>query len=144
MNDVGLGGVIRDAEGDVVASTFLPFHGNFDVDIAEALTMRHALSIAIDSGFRNVCMETDSLKLHNHLIKRCSPATAFGSIINDILQLSSSCLSCYFSFVKRNCNRVAHALAKLCSSFDSFRVWVKEVPSSIAEVVMADLSPLID
>ncbi|XP_021730604.1 uncharacterized protein LOC110697547 [Chenopodium quinoa] len=134
----------QDDVGDVVASTCLPIHGKFDADIAEAIAMRHALSIAIDSGFRNVCVETNCFKLHSHLIKWCARATAFGSTINDIIQLSRSCHSYCFSFVKRNDNRVAHALAKLYSSFDSLRVWMEEVPSNIAEIVLADLRLLID
>uniref|UniRef100_A0A803NCU6 RNase H type-1 domain-containing protein n=1 Tax=Chenopodium quinoa TaxID=63459 RepID=A0A803NCU6_CHEQI len=143
-NGVGLGGVMRDVVGDVVASTCLPLHGNFEFDIAEALTMRYALSVAINSGFRKICLETDSLKLHSHLIKRCSLATTFRSIVHDILQLSSYCLSCQVTFVKRNDNRVAHALSKLCSSFNSLRVWMEEVPLSVFAFVMADLSLLID
>ncbi|XP_021747929.1 uncharacterized protein LOC110713793 [Chenopodium quinoa] len=144
LNDgVFLGVVMRGDVGDVVTSTCLPLHGRFDADIAEAIAMRHALSIVIESGFRNVCMETDCLKLHSHLIKRNTLATTFGSIINDIIHLARSCQSCYFSFVKREGNQVSHALAKLCSSFVSFRVWIEEVPSHIAEIVMADRRSLL-
>ncbi|XP_021729784.1 uncharacterized protein LOC110696742 [Chenopodium quinoa] len=111
---VGFGGVMRDVVGDVVASTYLKVEGSFEVDVAEALAMRHASNISIEAGFRNVCLETDSLKLHNHLVKGLAPCHAFWKIVNDILRLTFSCQSCSFSFVRRTGNRVAHCLAKLC------------------------------
>ncbi|XP_021752476.1 uncharacterized protein LOC110717982 [Chenopodium quinoa] len=76
---VGLGGVMRDAVGEVVAATCLRVEGKFGADIAEALAMRHALSIALESGFRRVCVETDCLKLHSHVSKGNAPPTEFGS-----------------------------------------------------------------
>uniref|UniRef100_A0A803N4T7 RNase H type-1 domain-containing protein n=1 Tax=Chenopodium quinoa TaxID=63459 RepID=A0A803N4T7_CHEQI len=76
---------MRDDVGDVVASTCLRLRGKFDVDIAKALTMRHTLLIALESGFRRVCVETDCLKLHNHISKGNVPFTEFGLIVYDIL-----------------------------------------------------------
>ncbi|XP_021766299.1 uncharacterized protein LOC110730785 [Chenopodium quinoa] len=42
---VGLGGVMHDYVGDVVVSTCLKLEGKFEVDVVEALAMRHALNI---------------------------------------------------------------------------------------------------
>ncbi|XP_021748542.1 uncharacterized protein LOC110714345 [Chenopodium quinoa] len=141
-SNVGLGGIMRDALGEVVAAMCLRVDGQFGADIAEALAMRHALCIAIESGFRRVCVETDCLKLHSYVSKGNAPPTEFGSIVHDILHIAKGCQSCSFTFVKRSGNRVAHELAKLALSFDSLRVWLEEVPGCIAEFVLADLSPL--
>ncbi|XP_021723946.1 uncharacterized protein LOC110691334 [Chenopodium quinoa] len=130
-NCVGLGGVMRDMEGDVVVSTCLRLSGKFEADVAEALAMRHALAITLDSGFSRVCL--DCLKLHNHLLKGKAPPTAFG-LVNDILQLALRCQACSFSFVKRNGNRIAHEQAKLSLSFDGLRVWMEEVPLGISNM----------
>ncbi|XP_021729829.1 uncharacterized protein LOC110696801 [Chenopodium quinoa] len=138
---VGLGGVMRDSVGDVVASTCLKLERKFEVDVVEALAMRHALNIVIDFRFRNVCLETDCLKLHNHLVKSITPSTAFGAIVKDFLQLSTVCHLVSFSFVRRSGNRVAHNLAKLCLSFNELRVFMEDFPSDVIEFVVADLSP---
>lgn len=81
------------------------------VDIAEALAMRHALSITIESGFTNVILETDNIKLYNHLRKGIFVPSKFGCTLNDIHYLASLCHSCNYSFVKREGNHVAHGLA---------------------------------
>uniref|UniRef100_A0A803MN90 RNase H type-1 domain-containing protein n=1 Tax=Chenopodium quinoa TaxID=63459 RepID=A0A803MN90_CHEQI len=47
---VGLGGVMRDHTGDVMATTNLKQKGNGNVDVAEALAARHAVSIALEAG----------------------------------------------------------------------------------------------
>uniref|UniRef100_A0A803MB59 RNase H type-1 domain-containing protein n=1 Tax=Chenopodium quinoa TaxID=63459 RepID=A0A803MB59_CHEQI len=139
-NTVGLGGIMRDKVGDVVASTCLCLRGKYDVDVAEALALRHALNISLDLGFRKVCLETDCLKLHSHLSKGNAPSTVIGMVVNDIIQLARGCHSCSFSFVKRSGNCVAHELAKLSSSFVELRVLMEEVPSGISSFVMADLA----
>ncbi|XP_021739472.1 uncharacterized protein LOC110705848 [Chenopodium quinoa] len=136
---VGLGGVMRDSVGDVVAATCLQVAGSFDVDVVEAMAMRHALVIAMESGFLRVCLETDNIKLHYGLSKQKEDLTAFGLITKDILKLANSCHECSFAFVKRTGNQVAHSLAKLSSKFVSLRVWLEEYPIEIHEVVMADL-----
>ncbi|XP_021751079.1 uncharacterized protein LOC110716751 [Chenopodium quinoa] len=142
-NQVGLGAVMRDRVGDVVASTCLCLKGNYEVDVVEALAMRHALAISLESGFNRVCLKTDCLKLHHHLKKKTAPATAFGLIVHDILKLALQCQE-YSSFVKRGGNRVAHELAKISSSFTELRVWMEEVPLGISDFVIVDLNALID
>ncbi|XP_021721948.1 uncharacterized protein LOC110689468 [Chenopodium quinoa] len=119
---VGLRGVMRDSVGDVVASTCCKVEGCFDVDVVEALAMRHSLNVAMESGFRHVCLETDCLKFHHHLMKGVTTSTAFGMIVNDILKLAQLCQSFSFSFVKRGGNKVAHALAKCSINFVGFIV----------------------
>ncbi|XP_021770747.1 uncharacterized protein LOC110734931 [Chenopodium quinoa] len=107
---VGLGGLMRDNVGDVVAATCLRMEGKYDVDVVEAMALRHALVIAMEAGFVKVCLETDNLKLH-HMIIVC-----------------------------RSGNRVAHNLAKLSINCSSLRVWLEEYPAEIQAVVMADIN----
>ncbi|XP_021757304.1 uncharacterized protein LOC110722305 [Chenopodium quinoa] len=131
---------MRDEVGDVVILTCLRVEGSFEADVAEALAMRHALSITLESGFRKVCLETDCLKLHNHLIKGVESPTTFGMIVKDIRALASLCQSVSFSFVKRSGNCVAHGLAKLCNQVVELRVWLEEYPNDVAALVLADCS----
>ncbi|XP_021763700.1 uncharacterized protein LOC110728362 [Chenopodium quinoa] len=139
-NEVGFGGAMRDYVGDVVVATCFRMEGGFDVDIAEALAMRHALSITMEAGFLRLCLETNCLKLHSHLKKGYVTPTPFGRIVSDILTLSRLCHFCSSSFVKRDGNRVAHGLAKACNQFSNLRVWLEECPSDVMELVLADLS----
>ncbi|KAL2944065.1 hypothetical protein RDABS01_032412 [Bienertia sinuspersici] len=63
----GIGGIMRDHEGDVMVAMCDRTQGNGDPEVAEALAARQALSIAIDAGLRNLVLEMDCIKLVRHL-----------------------------------------------------------------------------
>ena len=137
---VGLGGVVRDHKGEVVAATCRQMGGEMDVVMAEALAVRHGLLTAMEAGFSNLVMEMDNLVVFSKLKKGKHEATVLGSILHDIFVLSRQCHRVLFAFVKRKGNVVAHVLAKLSSSFEGLRVWVEEYPPEAHDAVMADLS----
>ncbi|XP_048502819.1 uncharacterized protein LOC125498622 [Beta vulgaris subsp. vulgaris] len=136
---VGLGGIVRDCEGDVLLATCLRIEGSKDAEVAEALSTRHCLQVAVDAGLRNLIVEVDCLKLFNHLSNRKFDPSSFGIIVQDILCIASHCSSISFSHVRRKGNCVAHNLAQLSSSMDGLRVWIEEVPTEVLSSVMADI-----
>ena len=140
---VGIGGVVRDAEGDVLMATCVVMEGGGEVDIAEGLAARHSLQVALDAGFRCVILESDNLKLISHLISGKEENNSFGFIISDILWLCMSFLSISFSHVCREGNRVAHKLAHISKNFNGMRVWLEEVPDEVLADVNSDLISLM-
>ncbi|XP_021771289.1 uncharacterized protein LOC110735405 [Chenopodium quinoa] len=119
-----LGGVMRDQTGDIMAATCWLVQGCFDIDIAEALAATHALLIAMEAGLKRVILEVDNLKLFKHLSKGSYDSSCFGLVVKDIVYLACLCLSCSFSHVGRNGNRVAHILANCGRAFDEMRLIV--------------------
>uniref|UniRef100_A0A803N5V7 RNase H type-1 domain-containing protein n=1 Tax=Chenopodium quinoa TaxID=63459 RepID=A0A803N5V7_CHEQI len=67
---IGIGGVVRDNVGYMLASTCLKMEGVFDVEVAKALGARHALQVAFHAGLRRVVLETNCLKLFTYLSKK--------------------------------------------------------------------------
>uniref|UniRef100_A0A803MZ54 RNase H type-1 domain-containing protein n=1 Tax=Chenopodium quinoa TaxID=63459 RepID=A0A803MZ54_CHEQI len=66
---------MKDVVVDVVATTCLNIQGMFDVDIVEAMAMRHALTIAMQAGFAIVATRgvvREFLLLGSVFGKRCS------------------------------------------------------------------------
>lgn len=53
---VGLGAVMRDHHGDVMAATCKKCPCSFEVDIAEAMSARHGIRIALDAGLSKVIL----------------------------------------------------------------------------------------
>ncbi|XP_021736443.1 uncharacterized protein LOC110702992 [Chenopodium quinoa] len=138
----GLGCVVRDHVGDVLLSTCWRSREEYDVDIGEALAARHSLSISLEAGFRKVILETDNLKLLQHVKHRKTQCTSFGLIVKDILYLADSCVFFYVSQVGRMGNGVAHRLAKASIMYDVMRVWMEEVPECAADAVLQDILSL--
>lgn len=103
-----LGAVMRDSFGDVLVATCYSIEGNWEVDVAEALATRQGLVIALESGLRDVILESNNMKLYNHLKKSLREASYFGSILSDIRMVAVKSRSCSVSHVKRKGNLVAH------------------------------------
>ena len=141
-DSAGLGVVIRNQDGLVMASlsevTPLPS----TVIEVETLAARRAVEFALELGFENIILEGDSeilIKILNSSNRSLAP---FGHIINDINFLASRFACFSATHVKRHCNRVAHSLARRALSFYPLSVWMEDVPPELLSVLQADLNSL--
>lgn len=139
-NRIGLGGVVRNHKGDVMMATCVMEDGGEDVDVAEALSARHGIQVAVDAGFRQLILEVDCLKLFNYLREGRRESSPFGFIVQDIFCAADFCSNISFAHVRRSGNKVAHNLAKLSLSHDACKVWLEEVPLEIVSSVICDIS----
>ncbi|KAL2931091.1 hypothetical protein RDABS01_036501 [Bienertia sinuspersici] len=119
---LGLGAVVRDHVGDVMAATCWYGEGSKEVEVAETLAARHGLSIAIEAGLTSIILETDCIKLYQHLKKGKREASYFGKIVQDILLLAKRCKGISYAHIKRSGNRVAHELAKVSKDYPEMMV----------------------
>lgn len=94
---IGLGGVVRDAEGDVMLAVTEPVSMAVEVDVAEALALRLLVRVAGEAGLRALILEVDSLKLYTALRQRCKEASPFGVLVRDILSYANLCSFISFS-----------------------------------------------
>nr|CCA66036.1 hypothetical protein [Beta vulgaris subsp. vulgaris] len=135
---IGMGGVVRDAEGDVLLATCCGGWAMEDPAMAEACSLRYGLKVAYEAGFRNLVVEMDCKKLFLQLRGKASDVTPFGRVVDDILYLASKCSNVVFEHVKRHCNKVAHLLAQMCKNAMEKRVWLEEYPSEVSSAVLLD------
>ncbi|XP_031120400.1 uncharacterized protein LOC116023539 [Ipomoea triloba] len=97
------GWVLRDEDGRFLDAKNVHMTGSFDVEEAEAFSMREALSWLKDTGMGSVDVETDSQLLFNAL--SCNSFYfAFGLIVDDIKELTSLIDDVKFGFVRRYAN----------------------------------------
>ncbi|KAL2895368.1 hypothetical protein RDABS01_011277 [Bienertia sinuspersici] len=139
---LGLRAVVRGHVGDVMAATCWYGEGSKEVEVAEALAARHGLGITIEVGLTSIILETDCIKLYQHLKKGKREASYFGKIVQDILHLAKRCNCISYAHIKRSGNRVAHELAKVSKDYSEMMVLIKEVPPSMHNYVMADVLSL--
>lgn len=55
---VGCGGIMRDVQREVLGATCLLIEGIYGIDVAEVVSARHALSIALEAELQRVVLET--------------------------------------------------------------------------------------
>ena len=135
----GLGAVVRDEVGDVLLAMCDCWQGVCSVESGEAAALRAGLKTAIEAGFSRMIIEVDCLGLFYALSKRKGDLSAHGLILKDIWHLCSLCQYVSFSFIRRNGNKVAHALAQRSLVFNVFTVWIEEAPQAVMNFVREDL-----
>ena len=109
------------------------------MELAEAMATRRALLFAKELSLFDVEIEGDCARVLAalNMLKRCS--TLFGHVIDDCKSLGASLRSCKFSHVRREGNRLAHALARRVVLSADMDVWVESLPSDLDNVFQSDL-----
>ena len=84
LNLAGIGVVIRDWCGDVVATLSMPTALALTVADLEALACRRAVMFAAKKDLQNVIFEGDSVSVINAIIQENPVLTSYGDIVDDI------------------------------------------------------------
>nr|POE54058.1 putative ribonuclease h protein [Quercus suber] len=138
----GIGVVIRNEAGLIMASLFQQIPLPTSVIEVEALAARRAMEFALELGFDNVTLEGDSEVLVKTLKNGGNTLAHYGNLIADILFLTSHFSKVQFSFVRRQCKRLAHSLARRVSIIQQMSIWMEEVPPNLMLVSLVDLHSL--
>ena len=129
----GIGVVIRDWEGQIIAALSQKVRFPGFVDLVEALAACRAISFAKELSIHQLVIEGDSLRVIQAINGIRPVRTMYGHVIDDIRFLSSS-ISCSFLHVKRKGNRLAHALARRAVSTADTDVWLEDLPQDLDDV----------
>ena len=131
----GLGVVIQNGDGRVLAALSEQIVKPPSVEILELLAARHAVTFAAKSGHVQVVCEGDSELVINSLRGPGMENSQGGHLIMDIKSKSNSFLSISFAHVGRQDNAVAHALAQRARQSFFPQIWLECVPLDILSFV---------
>ena len=140
-NRSGIGVVIHNGDGLVIASLVQPLNQAFKVVEIEVLAASRALELAADIGLDIVILEGDSKVVTQALETEDVSLAAYGLLIRDACTLARNFSEVSYSHTKREGNKVAHGLAKLAANLANCVIWMEEVPPSIYHFVQANLAP---
>ncbi|KAK6123061.1 hypothetical protein DH2020_043213 [Rehmannia glutinosa] len=115
--------VIRDDRGEFVVARSVLFPGFYQVREAEAIGVREALSWTKNLGLKYLILETDVKYVVDGLTNIEKGMSEYDILLKECQLLLQSKPAFSVTFVRRNGNMVAHALAKEAFSFDSPSVW---------------------
>lgn len=131
--------VIRDCHGHVIAALSQKIGKPNSVEAAEALAACRAVVFAKELCIFKVIVEGDCLRVVQALKAKERCNTLYGNIIEDARNQSLSLDFCQFQHVRRDGNKLAHALARRAVSSTDFDVWVEDLPSELEVVFQSDL-----
>ena len=126
--EAGLGTIIRNDRGLVMATLTLVIPLPTSVEMVEVLAAQRALIFAKELDFDHVILEGDSEIAVRAMKSEGYSATSFGHILSDIKVLSTHFRCLVFRHTHRQGNKVAYSLACSACNFSPFRTWIEEVP----------------
>ncbi|KAK7860161.1 putative ribonuclease h protein [Quercus suber] len=135
---VGLGVLIRDCSGAVIAALSSPMVGLLGALETETKALEIGMRFALDVGIRDAVFESDALEVVNAVqgITLSSSSTQF--LVDGIHQQACLFRSCCFTHTKRQGNVPAHMLAQYSKSLDSYAAWLESCPSHIMQACAQD------
>ncbi|XP_030945916.1 uncharacterized protein LOC115970418 [Quercus lobata] len=137
--EAGIGVVVRNAKGEVIAALAEKILYPGSVEMLEALAARRAVNFIVELGFAGSEFEGDSEVVCRALRSTESGHSSIGQIVKDIMSIIGSLSFFSFSHIRRQGNCVAHALARRAIVSFPLLVWMEHVPSDIEPFVIADI-----
>ena len=136
--EAGLGVVIRDHAGEIIAALSKKIPQPPSVTCLELLAARRAAIFVHEVGLQDSIMEGNSETVINSLRKGDMFQSAYGHLIKDTLSYVHSLRSFSFSHSYRQGNSITNALAKNARFCSGLTVWMEHVPPNINVLVLAD------
>ena len=101
------------------------------------------MSFAAEIGITKAVLEGDSLTIMNALSSDHLSLATFGLILNDVKFSAENFDQLHYSHVKRECNTLAHCLARHAFDISDFLVWMEVALSQFSVVLQSDLADSI-
>ncbi|CAO2841130.1 unnamed protein product [Amaranthus hypochondriacus] len=111
-NDRGLGVVIRDANGSLLAVGVRRSKSLWSVDMAEAYAAKFGIELAVRLGYSRIHLEGDALNIISKIATGCEGASPIFLIYDSLFSLLESVSHFNISFVCRGVNTLAHSVAR--------------------------------
>ena len=135
----GIGVVVRDSLGLVLAFLFQNIPLPHSVVNLETLAACKALEFSLELGFDKAILEGDSLIVMSALRDPSPSLASFGLLVQDAQWLARSFTCISFQHVGRVGNTVAHNLTRHARHVTGFSVWMEDVPIQVFTAYQANL-----
>ncbi|XP_042939391.1 uncharacterized protein LOC122274416 [Carya illinoinensis] len=109
---VGIGVIVRDSEGLVMASLCSSITLNFDPSLGEAVAALKATILCAELGLTHIVLEGDALSVVQAVQNEEENWSAFGMVVRDVKSMLSKVWVWSIHHTPRELNVIAHILTK--------------------------------
>ena len=127
----GLGIVLRDFNGSVVAAAVKPSKFYGDIIFAEAEAVEWGLQVARSITMASIIVETDSQGVSDLLNNKKSNRSEVFWVISEIQELVKVFCNVKVQYTPRHCNSIAHSIARLALGCEESVIWKNPFPENI-------------
>ncbi|KAK3192992.1 hypothetical protein Dsin_024302 [Dipteronia sinensis] len=138
-NCVGIGTVIRDSTGAVLAYCSQIMEANFSIKVAKLVAIRKCLIFCVDCGLTPCVIESDEATVVKWINDEDIRNSDCGIILSDISTMISNLHGVTVRHVRKRFNKAAHAQAKNALGISEDAFWMEEYPDCISKEVEADM-----
>ena len=135
---IGVGAITRDTNNDAMVSLSMKLQRNFSPLYAETEALLSSLEWTADIHVLLHQMKSDAFQLIQALNSNKMFVNEFGRRLDDIYSLSSFLLEVIFRHGIREANKAAHDHAKYTTGSEEDFVWLEDILSPIASVILSD------
>ena len=136
---VGIGVLIRDEQGRVVAALSQKLNAPLGALEVEAKAVEVAILFARDVGISDFIMVGDSLIVYNALCGHSSPPSSVATIISGAIGFCGLFHRVEFSHICRQGNKPAHILAKHAKGIVDYVAWLEKTPCFLMQALNHDV-----
>ncbi|KAM6558077.1 hypothetical protein CsatA_027316 [Cannabis sativa] len=137
-NSYGIGLVARDRHSPLLEARTECFIGRVNPEVAEAISVREALSWIKNRNWPRVVVETDCLTVVQALRSSIHMVSLFGQIINECKQLMLELGQVSVYFIKRSANVVAHNFARASHLYSGCIFGLEDVPTNLLPCLVTE------
>ena len=137
-NSAGLGAMVRDIMGGVLASLVDNIPPPQTVVDVETVVARKGIMLARDLNLSSTVLEGDSEIITRAIQAEEQSLASYGNLIEEIRLHADSFLNFRISHVKIKRNSVAHSLTRHARYVSGLVVWMEEVPSHILPALLTE------
>jgi ribonuclease HI len=135
---VGVGVVIREENGQVVAAMSKTRQGTLEPTSGEAFAAYQATCLCKDLGLQHINLEGDAKQVVEAVNSLTSSWSKYGHLIDDIRRMLQSFTRWKCNFVHREANEAAHRLAKAATMDVNDKIWRNITPNCISDIVLME------
>ncbi|KAK3221622.1 hypothetical protein Dsin_008647 [Dipteronia sinensis] len=136
---IGLGIIIRDGSGLVMASYALQIATGVNIWAANALAILKSIQFGNECGLSLFSIESDAKRVVNWIKNSNHLSSNYGSILGDIDRISSQLRGSKVNWVPAVCNLVALGLAKEALILDVDNFWMDDFHQCVERQVSDEL-----
>ncbi|KAK2665101.1 hypothetical protein Ddye_003675 [Dipteronia dyeriana] len=135
---IGIGVLIQNYRGVVMASCAQFMVGNFDSIVAGIVAMFKGVLFSLDCGLQQCIYESNKTLVVNRISDGELRFASYGHILDEINMLKKNNSGMSFRATIKAANRATHWLPKLGRDSSCNKFWMEDMPRGIRNLVKAD------
>ncbi|CAI9757855.1 unnamed protein product [Fraxinus pennsylvanica] len=138
LEKAGIGVVLRDSSGTVIIAMSKIEKSVEESEAIELLAIFRGMQLCVNMGIQNLLVESDRKMVIEVLQTDSMLNSSLGVLYQEVKIFATHFVNCNYSHIYRECNMVAHKLARHAQWVDDICVWLDSIPDCISQAIWLD------